>query len=43
MTLKNKQNALRYANRAILWLNNKSYGVGDGSLPSNRESWQVAT
>jgi len=31
MTLKG-HNALRYANRAVLWLNGKSWGVGDGTV-----------
>jgi len=31
MTLRG-HNALWYANRAVLWLNGKLYGVGDGTI-----------
>jgi len=31
MTLKGHY-ALRYANRAVLWLNGTPYGVGDGTV-----------
>jgi len=32
MTLKGRHNALGNTNRAVLWLNFKSYGVCDGTI-----------